>query len=54
RFLTVFALAMGLLPIQASAVPCEIISSSAKETMAPRWCRISHALMEALQVLKFR
>jgi hypothetical protein len=44
---------MDILPIQASAVPCERIFSSAKETMAPRRNRVSSDLMEALQLLKF-
>jgi len=44
---------MDVLPIQASAVPCERVFSSAKETMAPRRSRISPNLMEALQLLKF-
>jgi len=50
---TIFALAMDVLPIQASAVPCERVFSSAKETMAPRRSRIAPNLMEALQLLKF-
>jgi hypothetical protein len=44
---------MDVLPIQASAVPCERVFSSAKETMAPRQSRIFPDLMEALQLLKF-
>ncbi|KZT04770.1 uncharacterized protein LAESUDRAFT_620736, partial [Laetiporus sulphureus 93-53] len=52
-FPTIFALAMDILPIQASAVPCERIFSSAKETKAARRNRIKPQLMEALQVLKF-
>jgi hypothetical protein len=44
---------MDILPIQASSVPCERVFSSGKETMAPRWRRISPDLMEALQVLKY-
>jgi hypothetical protein len=53
RYPVIFALAMDILPIQASAVPCERVFSSAKETMAPRRSRISSDLMEALQLLKF-
>jgi hypothetical protein len=53
RYPTIFVLAMDILPIQASAVPCERIFSSAKETMALRRNRISGDLMEALQMLKF-
>ncbi len=44
---------MDILPIQASAVPCERVFSSSKETMSARRSRISPGLMEALQVLKF-
>ena len=44
---------MDLLPIQASAVPCERVFSSGKETMTPRRNRISPEIMEALQILKF-
>ena len=44
---------MDVLAIQASAVPCERVFSSAKETMAPHWSCISPNLMEALQLLKF-
>jgi hypothetical protein len=53
RYPTIFALAMDIIPIQASAVPCERVFSSAKETMAPRRSRIAIDLMEALQLLKF-
>lgn len=44
---------MDLLPIQGSAVPCERVFSSAKETMTTRRSRIRPELMEALQMLKF-
>jgi hypothetical protein len=44
---------MDILPIQGSAVPCERVFSSAKETMAARRSRISSELMRALQMLKF-
>jgi len=44
---------MDVLPIPASAVLCERVFSSAKETMAPQQSRISPNLMEALQLLKF-
>jgi hypothetical protein len=53
RYPTIFALAMDILPIQGSAVPCERVFSSSKETMTPRRSRISPELMEALQILKF-
>jgi len=44
---------MDYLPIQASAVPCEHIFSSAGETDTKKRNRIKPALMEALQILKF-
>jgi hypothetical protein len=44
---------MDILPIQASAVPCERVFSSAKETITPRRNRITPELMEALQILKY-
>jgi hypothetical protein len=44
---------MDVIPIQASAVPCERVFSSAKLTTTPRRNRISGELMEALQILKF-
>lgn len=46
-------MAMDVIPIQASAVPCERVFSSAKETTTARRNRISPKLMEALQMLKF-
>ncbi|KAJ3516314.1 hypothetical protein NMY22_g14239 [Coprinellus aureogranulatus] len=44
---------MDILPIQGSAVPCERVFSSAKETITPRRNRIRPKLMEALQMLKY-
>ena len=43
---------MDVLPAQASAVPCERLFSSGKETYAARRNRIQPKLMEALQALK--
>jgi hAT family C-terminal dimerisation region len=53
RYPTLFRLAMDILPIQGSSVPCERVFSSAKETMTDRRNKISPELMEALQLLKF-
>ncbi|RXW14039.1 hypothetical protein EST38_g11815 [Candolleomyces aberdarensis] len=50
---TIYQLAMDILPIAGSAVPCERVFSSAKETMTSRRGRIRPVLMEALQMLKF-
>lgn len=44
---------MDVLPMQASAVPCERVFSLSKETNTMRWSRLSTALIETLQVLKF-
>jgi len=46
-------LAMDVLAIQGSSVPCERVFSSGKETMSARRNRIKYDLMEALQMLKF-
>ena len=53
RYPTIFALAMDILPIQGSSVPCERVFSSAKETMTDRRSRIQPELMEGLQLLKY-
>jgi hypothetical protein len=44
---------MDVLPAQASAVPCERVFSSSKETCSQCRNRLSPKLMEALQMLKF-
>ena len=44
---------MDYLPIQASAVPCERVFSSSSETCTKKRNRLSPALLEMLQVLKF-
>jgi hypothetical protein len=44
---------MDILPIQASAVPCERVFSSAKETTTLRRSLLGANTMEALQMLKF-
>jgi hypothetical protein len=44
---------MDVLPAQASAVPCERVFSSSKETCTLRRNRVSRRLLEALQVLKY-
>ncbi|KIY46808.1 hypothetical protein FISHEDRAFT_13691, partial [Fistulina hepatica ATCC 64428] len=48
-----FKIAMDVLPAQASAVPCERVFSSSKETDTLRRSQLSPALMEILQILKF-
>jgi hypothetical protein len=47
-------MAMDYLPIQATAVPCERVFSSSAETDTKRRNHINPALMEALQMQKFR
>ncbi|KAH9072203.1 hypothetical protein EDB83DRAFT_2189054, partial [Lactarius deliciosus] len=48
-----FTMSADILPIQGSAVPCECVFSSAKETMTAHCNHITPALMETLQMLKF-
>ncbi|SJL09542.1 uncharacterized protein ARMOST_12922 [Armillaria ostoyae] len=53
RYPTMFLMAMDILPIQGSSVPCERVFSSGKQTTTDRRSRITPELMEALQMLKF-
>ena len=53
RYPTFFLAALDYLPIQGSAVPCERVFSSAKETMTDHRNRICEKLMEQFQMLKF-
>ncbi|KDQ06612.1 hypothetical protein BOTBODRAFT_121261, partial [Botryobasidium botryosum FD-172 SS1] len=48
-----YKIALDVLPIQASAVSCERIFSSSKETCTTRRNRLSPLMIEALQMLKF-
>jgi hypothetical protein len=48
-----YKVALDILPAQASAVPCERVFSSSKETCTVRRNRLSPALLEVLQILKF-
>ena len=48
-----FRVAMDVLPAQASAVSCERMFSSSKETCTLRRNRLSPETLEALQVLKY-
>ncbi|KAL0961546.1 hypothetical protein HGRIS_006485 [Hohenbuehelia grisea] len=48
-----FRVAMDVLPAQASAVPCERVFSSSKETCSLRRNRLGAELLEALQCLKY-
>lgn len=53
EFPTVYRVALDYMPVQASAVPCERVFSSAGETDTKRRNRINPNLFEALQVMKF-
>jgi hypothetical protein len=46
-------MAMDILPIQGSSVPCERIFSSAKETLTPRRSRLKPDIVEAVQMIKY-
>ncbi|KAJ7039417.1 hypothetical protein C8F04DRAFT_930327, partial [Mycena alexandri] len=46
--------ALDVLPVQASAVPCERVFSSSKETDTLRRSSLSPVTMEILQLLKFK
>jgi hypothetical protein len=47
-----YKVVLDILPVQASAVPCERIFSSSKETCALRRSLLSASMLEVLQVLK--
>ena len=47
-----FCLAMDVLPAQATAVPCERVFSSSKETCSLRRSQLGSATIEKLQILK--
>lgn len=48
-----YRVALDILPIQASAVPCERVFSSSKETDTLRRANLSPKMMEVLQMLKY-
>ena len=53
RFPYMYCVALDVLPAQASAVSCERMFSSSKETDTLRRNRLSPQVMEALQILKY-
>lgn len=48
-----YRIALDVLPVQASAVPCERVFSSSKETDTNRRANLSPEKMEQLQILKY-
>lgn len=48
-----YRIALDVLPVQASAVPCERVFSSSKETFTVRRTCLSDEHMEQLQILKY-
>ncbi|KAK1230209.1 hypothetical protein PQX77_006710, partial [Marasmius sp. AFHP31] len=52
-FPCIFRLAMDVLPVQGTLVPCERAFSSAKSTTTDARNQLGPELMEALQVLKY-
>ncbi|KAF5375571.1 hypothetical protein D9615_009215 [Tricholomella constricta] len=53
EFPILYRIALDVLPVQASAVPCERVFSSSKETDALRRSNLSPEMMEILQILKY-
>ncbi|KAG9031234.1 hypothetical protein FRB95_002936 [Tulasnella sp. JGI-2019a] len=54
RFPLLASIALDVLPVQASSVPCERVFSSSKETTTLRRSNLSPNLMSTLQELKFQ
>lgn len=52
-FPLLFRVALDVLPAQASAVPCERVFSSSKQTCTDRRSRLAPDTLETLQLLKF-
>ncbi|EIM89267.1 uncharacterized protein STEHIDRAFT_26255, partial [Stereum hirsutum FP-91666 SS1] len=48
-----YRVAVDVLPMQASSVPCERVFSSSKLTTTARRNKLSPALVEVLQILKY-
>jgi len=53
KYLLVFLVALDILPVQASSVPCECLFSSSKETCTDRRNQICPKLLEILQMCKY-
>ncbi|KIK78645.1 hypothetical protein PAXRUDRAFT_163427, partial [Paxillus rubicundulus Ve08.2h10] len=52
-FPLLYRIALNVLPAQASAVPCERVFSSGKETDTDQRSNLSPETMERLQILKY-
>ncbi|KDQ54446.1 hypothetical protein JAAARDRAFT_103362, partial [Jaapia argillacea MUCL 33604] len=52
-FPLLYRVALDVLPVQATAVPCEQVFSSSKETITARRCKLSPLMLEILQILKY-
>ncbi|KAF8152629.1 hypothetical protein B0H34DRAFT_663696, partial [Crassisporium funariophilum] len=52
-FPILYRFALDVIPVQASAVPCEHVFSSSKETDSNRRSVLGHELMEILQISKY-
>ncbi|KIK79321.1 hypothetical protein PAXRUDRAFT_161578, partial [Paxillus rubicundulus Ve08.2h10] len=53
-FPLLYHIALDMLPAQASAVPCEQVFSSGKDTDTEQCSNLSPDMMEILQILKYQ
>ncbi|KII82962.1 hypothetical protein PLICRDRAFT_120018 [Plicaturopsis crispa FD-325 SS-3] len=53
KFPLLYRVALDVMPVQASAVPCERVFSSSKATDTDQRNSLSPVMMEMLQILKY-
>ncbi|KZT20136.1 hypothetical protein NEOLEDRAFT_1076176, partial [Neolentinus lepideus HHB14362 ss-1] len=52
-FPLLYRVALDILPVQASAIPCERVFSSRRETDTSHHSRLSEFMFKVLQILKY-